>query len=177
MINNPSNKYIKTMKTRVSVFAFLIISIILVACGGRRKEDALMTNVTGKLGEIVIVIEKKYWQDSIGGYFETTLAEEHPALPQSEPMFNLVNIPHKAFTDIFKTHRNVIFIHINPSIEEPKIVFKKNVWSKPQLFIEMYASSKNTFLPLLNENIEKIAYFFRKGERERLQGSYKKFEE
>ena len=159
------------------LFIFIVIAgSILTAC---KNNDAtkLLPNVTGKSGEVVLVIEPDHWSTQTGTEFRKVLSQEHPALPQKEPMFDLVHIPYDAFTNIFKTHRNVIFAKVDKKISEPKIVVQENVWAKPQLVINVIAPDNEQLERVVNEKGDLIVARILKAEMGRYAANYKKYEQ
>ena len=86
-------------------FLFVISSLIVTSC--KNASESLLPSITGKAGEVVVVINDKEWNTETGEVFKKMLKKQHVALPKPEPIFNLVIIPHKAFSNIFKTHTNL----------------------------------------------------------------------
>jgi len=154
----------------------LLISILLSTLYSCNNNDAL-PNATGKAWELVLVINKDKWKSNIGENFKSVFSKDMPGLPQSEPLFDVVNIPHAAYTDIFKTHRNVIITQIGPEIKEAKITIKENVWANPQVFISIVAPNDSLFNVLLNNQKDKIVSYIAKAERQRTIDNYSLYEE
>ncbi len=154
----------------------LISTVVLQSCkctGGPQ----LMPNVSGKAGEIVIVIPKNDWDGEIGSSLRGILAEYEPFLPQKEPMFNLINIPEKAFTSIFQTHRNLIILQILPELDQPKITFQENVWAAPQIVSTISAKSSQEAAEIIIKNSDRISGAFLMAERNRNIQNAKRYEE
>lgn len=158
---------------------FIVIALIvsLGGCKESRVKESLLPGSSGNPGEVVLIMEKTAWEGSVGESFRNLLQEETPGLPQREPLFNLVNIPAKAFTDLFKIHRNLIIISIDPSIEKAGINVDYNRWSKPQLIITIKAPNRESFFELYDENNQKILGLLLKAERNRLMNNYKTYSE
>ena len=163
------------IKTYLFYFITAIILISSDACKNRKK--VLLPGITGKAGEIVIVIEKQKWESEIGLNFRKIFSAEYIGLPQPEPIFDIVHIPHPAFKNIFKTHRNIIITHISPDIKMPEITLKEDLWAKPQLFINIAAPNDSAFQSILNKNKDKLIDYLLKAERQRIIKNYKKYEE
>src|SRR5665811_1878585 len=89
-----------------TLFLSVLATIGLFSCsdGG----TGLHKNITGKAGEMVVVISKQSWDGDPGKLIRETLAQPQVALPQDEPLFDIINVPHEAFKDIFKSTRNII---------------------------------------------------------------------
>ncbi len=160
------------MKTRNS---FLLVFLLIVAAACQHKgAPVLYTNITGKAGETIVVMSKVAWDDLPGNLIRRTLAQPQLALPQEEPIFDLVNVPHEAFKDIFLKTRNIIQTKISPIVENPGVTFTDDVWAYPQATVQINARNNEEFEKLFRENSDKIVAYFIKAERERLAMNYAK---
>lgn len=137
----------------------------------------LMPNVSGKAGEVVVVIGKGDWEGEAGASLRSILAMDEPFLPQREPMFNLVNIPENAFSSIFQTHRNLIITQIIPGTEENRIVFQENVWAAPQIVVTATARNSHELAQLFQENKDRLSGAVLMAERNRNISNAKRYEE
>jgi len=154
---------------------YLIVILLLVAAMVSCKNDGtvLRKNITGKAGEMVVVISKKSWDDSPGKLIRETLAQPHIGLPQDEPLFDLIDVPHEAFKDIFKSTRNIIQTSISSNVEQPGISFTDDVWAYPQATVQIKAKNKKQFEEIFNENKESILSYFVSAEKKRITNIYK----
>ena len=96
----------------------IILFFLLDGCQPKGG-PVLYTNVTGRAGEMIVVMSKVAWDDLPGNLIRNTLAQPQLSLPQEEPLFDLINVPHEAFKDIFLTTRNIIQTKISPIVENP----------------------------------------------------------
>jgi len=128
---------------------------------------------TGKYGEIIVVIDAKYWDSKLGKTARQVLGFEHVALPQPEPYFNLVNIPHSVFKGLFKTHRNILILSVRAN-QKKSLTNVKNKWATSQLVINISGPDANAVIELLNANKATIANGFEVKERNRLRGKFKR---
>ncbi len=155
-----------------------VIAIIIVFSSCKEKNSsALLTNVTGKSGEVVLVIDPDHWSSEVGKEFRKKLSQEHPALPQSEPMFDLVHIPYEAFTNIFKTHRNIIIAKVDNNLHEPKMIVQKDLWAKPQIIVSVMAQNDSALASVIREKGDILVDRILKMELERYNKNYKKYEQ
>lgn len=155
---------------------FIAFTILITSCKDNNK-SALLPNVTGKSGEVVLVIEADQWNSNVGIAFRKILSQEYPALPQQEPMFDLVHIPYSAFSNIFKTHRNVVFAKIDKELHEPKILVQDNIWANPQIVVNVLAPDASSLEALILEKGDLIVDRILKKEMERYAANYKKYEQ
>jgi hypothetical protein len=134
-------------------------------------------NITGKAGELIVVIADAYWNGDPGKQLRDNLAQDHVALPQDEPLFDLIKVPPEAFTTIFKTTRNIIQTKIASTVDSTGVFYKKDVWAQPQSVVIVQARNAEEFKKLFDEDKDRIMGFFLQAERERLKGNYAKYYE
>ena len=88
----------------------ILIFIVLFSCNNSSQKKRVLSENTGKQNEIILVIKDKEWEGSIGKTLKNTFEIEIPGLPQSECLFNLVQINPSEFSRFFRTHKNIIFV-------------------------------------------------------------------
>ncbi len=151
----------------------ILFSFIACQDGGA----GLTKNVTGKAGELVVVISDDAWQGSPGEAIRQTLAQEHVALPQDEPLFDLVKVPREGFKNIFKTTRNIMQVRISSNLDTFGVTFQENIWASPQSMVIIQAQNESEFQELIDENKSKIISYFLRAEKNRLTMNYNKYYE
>ena len=106
--------------------AAVLLTLGATGCKGTK---ALLPNVSGKAGEVMVVIDKDFWEGALGDEVRAVLTDEVPYLPQREPLFNLSNVPLTGFSDLFKVHRNILLTQVDPQLDSTGIFFHKDVWA------------------------------------------------
>ncbi len=159
---------------KATVGFFILLGIILTAASCRKGgvKSSLLPGIAGKAGEVVIIIEPGPWNGSMGQAFRDLLTQPVPALPQREPMFNPVDVPHKAFSNLFKQHRNIIITNIDPQLSSPKFAVSNDAWASPQTIITIEAPSVELFMELFNQNRDNLLGTLLKAERDRIMTNY-----
>lgn len=152
----------------LSKWYLFLLPLILVACD---PPEMPLPGITGKAGELVVVMEDKEWKGLPGDTVFNTLSQHVYGLPQPEPMFNVVQIKSDAFTKIFQTHRNLLIANIGSEYQK-RIELKTNVWSSPQVVIEIAAPTEAEFIELFSANASRIIGHVLKKEEERTIKSY-----
>lgn len=158
------------------ILSIFVLTILLSSCKDK-DSSRLLTNVTGKSGEVILVIEPDHWSSNIGSEFRKKLSQAHPALPQQEPMFDLVHIPYNAFTNIFKTHRNIIIAKVDKNLHEPKMIIQKDLWAKPQIIVNVLAPDDSSLEVLVRDKGDLLVDRILKMEMERYSDNYKKYKQ
>ncbi len=155
----------------INLATFFILSFVLFSCSSSNYK---METITGKSGEVIVVIGKETWKGKTGSLIRQILAQPQSSLPQEEPMFNLIDVPPEAFVKLFKSSRNIMTVKISSTYTEPKIEFVNDTWAYPQAVVNIQASSDENFDELFQANSDKIMGFFLKAEKDRLRDTYMK---
>lgn len=151
------------------------MTALLFSSCSNRNQTSMMKNVTGKAGELVVVIAPEAWAAEPGSMIREVLGQSHLSLPQDEPIFDLINIPHEAFGEIFRTSRNLVIARIGSNVEEPGVQLKRDVFAYTQAVLYVNAKNYAQAASLIRDNSDRIAGFFIRAERDRLVLNYTKY--
>ncbi len=166
------------MKHTLNFLMIIVIIASLSACKkGSKGERSLLPNVTGSAGELVLILPKQLWTDSIGIKYKEILSQDFPYLPQPEPYFDLITLPPDAFTDIFKSHRNIIFNETSSEVKEPKFILKRDVWASPQTVLYVIGPNYSSIATFITKEKDKLIAIFEQAERDRIIQNAIKYEE
>ncbi len=157
---------------------FFVLSgflLTLASCDTTNRQGGaagrIMPNITGGAGEVLVVMDKFNWDNSGGTLLQDILKEEIPGLPQSEPLFDVIQITAASFDNFYKFHRSIVLTTIDANLE-PQVRFRENVWAKPQILVQLEAPNSKALHLLLEENEQRIQNFLVQYDRDRLMASY-----
>lgn len=156
------------------VLAVVTLLFLVPSC---KDGPQLKQNVSGKTGEVIVVMNKNYWEAGPGQMLRSILAVDFPYLPQREPLFSLFNIQESAFSSLFQVSRNIIICNINPKLEETKIVIQKDIWAAPQIVITVSGPSEEAVTEKLASQNDLLRNALEQAERNRVIKNSKKYEE
>lgn len=165
------------MKRILSHLALAMALIAMVSCSESKRKQALLPNISGKAGEVIVVIDKGQWEGAVGTTLRDTLACECPFLPQREPLYTLVNVAPGGFGQMFQVHRNIIIVNISSDVTEPGVIYRTDVWARPQCVIRINAADSETAVQLIKENSNRMRITLEQAERDRLIANARKYEE
>lgn len=152
-------------------FLFVLMALTLVpfySCKKDSKGDSTMLpNISGAPNDVLIVLRKELWTDSIGVTYKDIFEDQFPYLPQVEPLFDVVFLSPDAFTPMFRSHRNIIQNNITDKVTEPTITLKRDFWAAPQTIVIVSSPSFKEAIPFLKENSEMLINIFEQAERDR----------
>lgn len=158
-----------------TAFYFFSFVIACASCGKKtthkKKSTAATQSIlpsnTGNLSELVLVISDELWAGSAGKVITDVLQDNIKAIPQQEALFDIYNIEAKDFSNIFKTHKNVLWIS---NSEDEKFERIDQKWSKDQLYVHLSNASEEALIKNLKEHIYTIrTWFVDKDQKRRLQ--------
>ena len=153
------------MKSRFLLIPSLAM-LILSSC--TTAGDTLLPGISGVSGEVLVIIEKHHWADTLGSSLRHILQEEVDHLPQPEPMFSVIQLPPVQFGTVFQSHRNVLIIKTNTGLTQPKITVRQDVWSRPQTVIDMEGPSDSSLARYILESGSQIQQRINQAEKGRL---------
>ena len=145
------------MRTKISwqsLLAVLVIAVMAVSCKGSDKP--LLPNISGKAGEVIVVMDKDNWDGNLGSVTRDLLTADYPFLPQREPLFSVVNVPPTGFADLFKIHRNILIYNVSADVRKAGVIYRNDQWAYPQCVIQISAPSADSAATLLKENGERV---------------------
>lgn len=143
------------------VFVFVMV-LMLASCKEATKN--LMSSVTGKINQVLVIAEKNTWDGPVGDTIREFFGQDQDGLPQSEPIFDVLNLPEKYFDKNMKGHRNVLQVVISSAIDSAYVQYVDSPWAKTQKFIKIAGiGSKNVFQCCLTENKLKILGYICQG--------------
>ena len=156
--------------------AILLAALALFNSCGNRKA-VLLPNVSGKAGEVIVVMTKADWEGALGNAARDILAADCPWLPLREPLYSLVNIIPNDFANLFKVHRNIVYFDVNPQVSESTVKYVKDKWATPQCLVYIAAATSDEALTLLKDNSAKITSYIEQAERNRVISNTMHYEE
>jgi len=93
---------------KLGALTLFFVCINLFSCDENKK--ALVTQSTGKINSLSIVISDQLWNGEVGDSLRKKFAAPVDGLPQEEPLFTITQLPVKILDGYKTISRNVIII-------------------------------------------------------------------
>lgn len=174
--NNIRNNKRACLLKLTGLFVFASFLLLTVSCDTASTQGGaagrIMPNVTGGAGEVLVVMDNSNWESATGELLQDVLKEEYPGLPQSEPLFDVIQVSAAGFDGIYKFHRSIVLTTVSSGLE-PSVRYRENIWAKPQIMIQLEAPTGAALKTLISENEEQIQGFLVQYDRNRLMDGYK----
>lgn len=156
----------------------LLASIFfLISCndGKTSRNDRILSDSSGNINQLTIVIENELWEGEIGEAIRTNLAAPVDGLPQEEPLFSLSQIPPETFTGFVRNSR--IFLKIEDSGAKGMDLMKDE-FARPQTGIVVQGSNSEEIIDVINKESDSIVKILKRTElvekQRRIRKSLKK---
>jgi len=161
-----------------NLFLPALIPFIALSCmenpGSKNAQRiSSLPNVTGAAGEVLTVMDNNLWKSASGNKLRESLEQEYPALPQPEPLFDVIYIPNGAFDDLFKMHRSIIMTDVSSVHKAAVVTYSENVWAKPQIVVKIMAPNPEILDSLIDTNVAGIINQLKQYDRKRLADVYR----
>ena len=110
------NKFGKYLIYALGEIILVVIGILIPLqindWNAQNKKENLLPPMSGKPGEVVLVMDDALFKGAVGDTIFNLLCQQELALPQTgfegaEPMFDLVQVPREAFSNIFNFASNI----------------------------------------------------------------------
>jgi len=174
--SNTRRNFKACLLKRTGFFVFVSFLLLTLSCDTVKQQGGMagkiMPNVSGGTGEVLVVMDQFNWDNSTGDLLQDILKEEFPGLPQSEPIFDVIQVTASSFDGVYKFHRSIVLTTVSSGLE-PKIRFRENVWAKPQIMVQVEAPTATALRELISENERQIQSFLVQYDRNRLMNVYK----
>lgn len=162
------------LSTLAGIFTLAVL-LVVSSCDTTKQQGGaagtIMPNITGGAGEILVVMDNFNWDNSTGELMKDILMEEVPGLPQSEPLFDVIQVTAASFDGFYQFHRSIVLTTIESGLE-PNIRFRENVWAKPQIMVQLEAPTSTDLKQLISDNELRIRNFLVQYDRKRLMDIY-----
>ncbi len=163
-------------KSFFGVLSLLLMTVLLVcSCGSGKDPDTVQKKgSSGKTLELLIVANEDVYVGDTKTLLDSIFASPQVGLPTPEKKFDIVNIPMSSYknTEMFKVHRNVILLDINPDNPD-KVYMHIDEYAAPQVIVDFACRDVNS----LQANIRKYQDFMLrelyKAEHRRVQKAFR----
>lgn len=160
---------------RAGFFVFASFLMLGASCDTVKQQGGMagkiMPNITGGAGEVLVVMDQFNWENSAGEILQDILKEEFHGLPQSEPLFDVIQVTAASFDGVYQFHRSIVLTTVASGLE-PNIRYRENVWAKPQIMVQIEAPTGGALKELISENEQQIRGFLVQYDRKRLMNVY-----
>jgi hypothetical protein len=162
---------------RILLYILPLLFVVLTSgCGsdGDSRASRILSNVTGSSGELVIVTEKSLWDGDLGKKLKEVFEVATPALPQYEPMFNLMQVTPAGFGKLYQNHRNILVLSVDPAVAQPKVTFQTDAYASSQILFKAVGPNSEAVVNEIINSKQLIIDKLTEAERDRWMRYFKR---
>ena len=156
------------MKTHLGKITILLALACLLASCEESRPGRKDRSIGGTSEILVVTQNKDQWDGRIGDSIRHFFLDYQYGLPQPESRNELAHTITSGFSDLFKKHKNIIEVEINPSLEKAVASTSEDQWAAPQRYIKISAPDITSWVELFDKQKEVYQQWFDKVERERI---------
>ena len=152
-----------------SIPLIILVAACLVTACKDKPATARKDRSAGGTAEILIVTQNdEQWNGRIGDSLRHYFLDYQYGLPQPEAQNDLAHINQPNLSDMFRKHKCIIEVEINPALERAKTETAENLWAEPQRYVKISAPNSESWVQLFDKQKEVLKQWFDKVERERI---------
>lgn len=157
------------MKKHTALLMATVVALSLLTACGDKPRTAKKDRSAGGTAEILVVTQNDdQWDGMIGDSIKHYFLDAQYGLPQPESKNDLAHINVKGFSDMFKKHKCILEVEIDPKLEKAKAETAEDLWAAPQRYVKITAPSNTAWVELFEKQKETYKLWFDKVERERI---------
>jgi hypothetical protein len=130
--------------------------------------SATLAKATGFPYEIIVVMEKHFWDQEAGAAIKGELQSAIPGLPQIEPAFKITYATPEQFDGLLTYVKNILIVNINSSMyTKTSFSYERDRWAQGQVVATLNAPDTESFTAYMHENKNSLTKFFTEIEMKR----------
>ena len=152
----------------VSVLAIALFLSSLTSCDFSNNTPKKARSAGGTSELLVVTQNDEQWDGMIGDTIRAFFLQPQYGLPQPEALNKLSHINAAGFNDMFKKHKSLLIVEINPNLDKPVVETGEDVWAAPQRVVKIVAPNRASWCQIFNEQKEAYKVMYDKVERDRI---------
>lgn len=145
----------------------LMAMTVLSSCD--KTPTARKDRSSGGTSEILVVTQnEEQWDGMIGDSIRAFFLQPQYGLPQPEPLNKLAHINVSNFSEMFKKHKSLLLVEIDPTLDKAIVETGEDLWAAPQRVYKIIAPSRTSWCETFNEFKEAYKVMYDKVERDRI---------
>jgi hypothetical protein len=162
------------MKKHSSLLMVAIVALSLLTACSEKPRTAKKDRSAGGTTEILVVTQNdEQWNGMIGDSIRHYFLAYQYGLPQPEAQNDLAHINVSGFSDMFKKHKCILEVEIDPTLEKAKAETAVDLWAAPQRYVKITAPNSRAWVELFEVQKEAYKRWYDKVERDRIMNVFR----
>lgn len=155
------------------MIATMFVTFLMTSCEEKQRAPRMDRSVGGTAEILIVTQNDEQWEGSIGDTIQRFFLDYQYGLPQPESMNDLAHINVAGFSDMFKKHKCILEVEINPHLEKAKTEVAEDMWAAPQRYIKITAPDIASWVEEFGSRKELLKQWYDKVERARIMNVFR----
>lgn len=152
-----------------SLLVIMTLMLFVASSCIDRNEGPKKDRSAGGTSEILVVTQnEEQWSGMIGDTIRAFFLRAQYGLPQPEASNKLAQINVAGFNDMFKKHKCILLVEINPNLKETVVETGEDLWAAPQRVVKIVAPNRTAWCETFNKQKEAYKVMYDEVERARI---------
>lgn len=168
------------MKNSIRLILAAGIFCAFSACDAfRTLSDQNANTSLGKPYELIVVSAPQEWDGPVGETLRAIFQTPVEYINQTEPIFDVLRVLPRGFTNMATRHRNILKVVVDPSIpeDETKVTAEYDRHAAPQIVLTLQGPTDEALLQYLAAHGKDLVFVLEKAERDRAVDYASRFSE
>lgn len=151
-----------------AIVALAMIAFLFAGCDGKERLGRKDRSAGGTSEILVVTQNNEQWDGMIGDTIRAFFLQPQYGLPQPEAINKLTHVNVSGFSDMFKKHKCLLLVEIDPKLDKPVIETGEDLWAAPQRVMKIIAPDRTSWCGTFNQHKEALKVMYDKVERDRI---------
>ncbi len=145
----------------------LLALLALVSCEALRTVSENKVTSQGAPYELIVVSNQPQWEGELGDTLRSVLTAPIPYLQQTEPLFDVLRVTERGYSNLVTRHRNILQTLIDPTLTEASAGVQYDLIASPQIVVTVQAPTEQALIDYVSLHREEIVSVIEGAERDR----------
>ena len=156
------------MKPAHRLLLLLAAALAFAGCDAFRSLAPAGGNTSlGTPYELVVVCGQPEWTGAVGDALRARFGAPVAYVNQEEPLFDILRVMPRGFTNMVTRHRNILHVEIDPAAAEASATAQYDVRVRPQIEVTLRGPSQQALAAYLDAHGDDLVRVFELAERDR----------
>lgn len=155
------------MKNITTLFVASVAILATIGCNALHTVADNSVTSQGSPYELIVVSNQPQWDGELGDSLRSVLTAPIPYLQQTEPIFDVLRVTERGYTNLVTRHRNILRTLIEPSLDSASVAVQYDLTATPQIVLTLQGPTEDALTEYLSKYRESIVDVLNMAERDR----------